>query len=190
MHLATATDLLIIALLISATAVVWKLYQVLGAVQKSLAGVEETRSRIDKTVDRLNSITGDTEKLLTQEIVPLLQTSRETITNLEIATRAVADTTILVRRITGTLDSTVNPERVSAAGKSLVAFAAKQSARAAQSLLSGLSTSLGAAAGALLARRKRAAERKPAARIAPAQDSAADKKVEEQAVPATKARAS
>ncbi len=158
-------QILVVILLVLGIVAVIRLWSVLGSVRQTLANVEATRQRLDTTADTV-------DKLLREEVTPTLQVARATITNVEVTTRALAETTSALRRITGKAEAVTDARRLISAGSALAHLVARKPSGPAgkarigsgRSLL-GLAAGLGAKFVGLLTRTKQTAP--PARRLPP-----------------------
>jgi hypothetical protein len=133
---------LLILLLICAILAVLRLYFVLGNVRQTLNNLEQTRTEVSGTLQRLEAAAATTEQVMREEVAPTLRVARETLVHVEVATRALADTTLVVRRLTGRADSVVSAGRLLSAGAPIAQFVASKSAGMVGSLLSGFGSGL------------------------------------------------
>lgn len=148
--------LLDIILFIGIVAVI-RLYFVLGQVRQSLTNLEETRTEISGTLKRLEAVAQSTEEVLRTEVTPTLQITRATLANLEITTRALAETTLAVRSLTGRAEQAVNAQRLLSAA---LPIARMMTARGG-GLASGLFAGIGSGIKAFLGRKTRIQADKP-----------------------------
>ena len=148
--------LLVILLIVGIVAII-RLYFVLGQVRTSLSNLEETRTEISGTLKRLESVAQSTEEVLRTEVTPTLQVTRATLANLEITTRALAETTLAVRGLTGRAEQAVNAQRLLTAA---VPIARMMSARG-SGLAAGLVAGIGSGIKALMGRKKRSSPSNP-----------------------------
>ncbi len=96
---------LIVILLIAGIVAVVRVIQLIGDVQKTLAGVEITRSELSTTLRRIDSLASTTETLMKDEVTPTLQIARQTLANVEETTRAVAESSQAVRDVTASVQN-------------------------------------------------------------------------------------
>ena len=89
------------ALIAAGIAVAVRLFYILGDVHNTIKGVDETRLEISATLKRVEAIVQTTDQVLREEITPTLRITRETLVHVESVTRALAETTQIIRRITG-----------------------------------------------------------------------------------------
>ena len=149
---------LLVILLIVGTVAVIRLYLVLGQVRQSLNNLEETRIEMSGTLKHLESVAKSTEEVLRTEITPTLQVTRATLANLEVTTRALAETTLAVRGLTGRAEQAVNAQRLLTAA---VPIARMMTARGG-GLAAGVVAGIGSGIKALFGRKRRAAVSDPA----------------------------
>lgn len=155
--MSTDIHILLVLLLVAAIFAVVRLYVVLGQVRQSLTNLEETRVEVGETMKRLESVAHSTEEILRTEVTPTLQVTRATLANLEITTKALADTTLAVRGITGRAEQAVNVQRLLSAA---LPFAKGVTARGG-GVASGLFAGISAGFKAVMNRKKGVAARKP-----------------------------
>ena len=145
-------QILIIAVLIVSFFAVGRLYFVLGSVRQTLVNLEVTRAEISSTVGRLDTAVHTAQTLLDEEVAPTLRVAREALVNVEIITRALAETTLAVRRLTGKAEGVVNAKQLVKLGGPLLQQLAKRSAH----VVSGIFGGIGSAVRGVLGRRKQA----------------------------------
>ena len=143
--------ILLFLLLLGGIFAVGRLYFVLGQVRQSLSNLEETRSEISSTLQRLESVAKSTEEVLRTEVTPTLQVTRATLANLEITTRALADTTLAVRGLTGRAEQAVNAQRLLTAALPIARMMTARGGGIASGLIAGIGTGI----KAMLGRKKR-----------------------------------
>ena len=143
-------QILIIAVLVVTFFAVARLYFVLGNVRNTLENLETTRTEISGTLKRLETVAQSTQKVLDEEVAPTLKVARETLVHVEITTRALADTTQAIRRLTGKAESVVNAQQLIKAGAPLLQQVAQRSA----GMLSGFLSGIGTGVRVALAKRK------------------------------------
>lgn len=148
--------LLDILLVVGIVAVV-RFYVILGQVRQTLTNMETTRTEISGTLKRLESVAQSTEEVLRTEVTPTLQITRATLANLEITTRALAETTLAVRGLTGRAEQAVNAQRLITAA---IPIARMMTARGG-GIASGLFAGIGSGIKAMLSRKKRPPSDKP-----------------------------
>lgn len=107
--------LLIVLLLVTIVAVV-KLIQLLRKVETTL---DTTKHDINSTLVELNGVTSSTKKLMEEELAPTLQVARQTLENVQVTTRVLADVTQSAQRVTQKVESMVDTTRLVASGASL-----------------------------------------------------------------------
>jgi len=130
----TIQILIILLLGISIVAVI-RLWSVLGSVRVTLANLEETRQEADKTLKSLAEVALSTDKVMREEVAPTLQRTRATLEHVEVTTRALAQTTQTISRLTGRAESLTTAQRLISLGGTV-----------AQSVLSGKANKNGAEA--------------------------------------------
>lgn len=155
--------ILLFLLLFVAIFAVVRFYFVLGQVRQSLTNLEETRTEISGTLKRLEAVANSTEEVLRTEVTPTLQVTRATLANLEVTTRALAETTLAVRGLTGRAEQAVNAQRLLTAA---VPLARMMSARGG-GLAAGLFAGIGSGIKAILGRKRRADPAAPELRAGP-----------------------
>ncbi len=96
--------LLAVLLMVSILAV-GKLFFVLGEVSTTLQKLEQTRTEIGTTLVRIEAVADATEKVIREEVVPTVKAAREAIENVEVTTRAIAETTVAARKLAATLEN-------------------------------------------------------------------------------------
>jgi hypothetical protein len=148
--------LLDILLVVGIVAVI-RLYVILGQVRQTLTNLEATRTEISSTLKRLETVAQSTEEVLRAEVTPTLQITRATLANLEITTRALAETTLAVRGLTGRAEQAVNAQRLITAA---IPIARMMTARGG-GIASGLFAGIGSGIKAMLSRKKRPPSDKP-----------------------------
>ncbi len=148
--------LLDLLLVIGIVAVI-RLYVILGQVRQSLANLEETRTEISGTLKQLETVAKSTEEVLRTEVTPTLQVTRATLANLEVTTRALADTTLAVRGLTGRAEQAVNAQRLLTAALPIARMMTARSGGIASGLLAGIGTGI----KAILSRKKTPAAATP-----------------------------
>lgn len=154
--------LLVILLIVGIVAII-RLYLVLGQVRQSLTNLEETRTEISGTLKQLESVAQSTEEVLRTEIMPTLQVTRATMANLEVTTRALAETTLAVRGLTGRAEQAFNAQRLLTAA---VPIARMMTARGG-GIAAGVVAGIGSGIRAIFGRKKRTALPDPALEAAP-----------------------
>jgi hypothetical protein len=145
-----AIQILIIAVLIVTFFAVGRLYFVLGNVRQTLANLETTRTEISSTLKRLETVAETTQKVLDEEVAPTLKVARETLVNVEITTRALAETTQAIRRLTGKAEGVANAQQLLKVGGPIL----KQVAQRSAGVFGGFFSGIGAGVRAILGRRK------------------------------------
>ncbi len=83
-----------ILLLIVSIVTVLKLFSVLNRIGATLA---QTQGEISGTLTQLEAAALSTDRLMREELTPMLQVTRQTLGNVEVTTRALAETTQSVR---------------------------------------------------------------------------------------------
>ena len=137
-------DVLLILLLIAAIFAVVRVFIVLGDVQKTLANLESTRTEITGTLHRLETVAETTQQIMRDEVVPKLKVARETLVNVEITTRALAETTQMARRLVGKVEGA---EKLFSLGGPVAQFVVKKVSGATGGFLSGVSAGIRAVMG-------------------------------------------
>ncbi len=128
-------EILIGALVVALIAITIKMFLVLTDLQKTIA---TTRTDLDMTMKRVDKVLDTTETLLHDEITPTIKIARETLANIEVTTRAIADTTVAARHVVTRVEGVVDPAHLATVGTALATFMAKRTAGAASGMLSGL----------------------------------------------------
>jgi uncharacterized protein YoxC len=156
-----------IAAVIYLIIVLVKLRRVLTQAETML---ETTRKDVDatlveasRTLQRLEAVAQSTEQVMREEVAPTLRVARETLTNIEVTTRAVADTTLAARRIAERADTLVDTQRLLSVGGAAAHLVLQKSAGVMGSLLSGVASGVGSGVRALLASRRNTAPPKAGA---------------------------
>jgi len=152
-----AIQILIIFVLIATLFAVLRLYFVLGNVRQTLKNLETTRTEISSTLQRLESVAQTTQRVLDEEVAPTLRVARDTLVNVEVTTRALAETTQAIRRLTGKAEGVVQAQQLIKVGGPLLQQVAKRSMGVVGSLFAGI----GAGMRSMLARRKQAPQPAP-----------------------------
>jgi uncharacterized protein YoxC len=131
-----------IAAVIYLLIVLVKLRRVLVRVEATLEtarkDVDATLAEANRALQRLEAVAASTEQVMREEVAPTLRVARETLTDIEVTTRAVADTTLVARRIAERADTLVDTQRLLAIGGTVTQFVLRKSASAAGGLLSGV----------------------------------------------------
>lgn len=131
-----------IAAVIYLIIVLVKLRRVLVNVEATLEtarkDVDTTLTEANRTLQRLEAVAASTEQVMREEVAPTLRVARETLANVEVTTRAVADTTRVARRIAERADTLVDTQRLLSVGGTVAQFVLKKSVSATGGLLSGM----------------------------------------------------
>ncbi len=143
-------QVLICLLIVALIAISVKLFMVLTDLQKTITS---TQRDIDKTITRVDTILDSAEVLLRDELTPTIKVARETLMNVEITTRAIADTTVAARQIVARLEGVIEPKHLATAGTAVATFIAKKTAGAASGMLSGLFSGISAGVKMVMHRR-------------------------------------
>lgn len=114
--MAQTIQILVIILLCSSIVAVIRLWSVLGCARITLANLEETRLEANETLKRLAEVSASTDKIMREEVAPTLQRTRATLENVEVTTRALAQTTQSIRRLTGRAESVTTAQKLLALG--------------------------------------------------------------------------
>lgn len=154
-----AIQILIFILLSLSIVAVIRLWSVLGSVRVTLANLEETRQEADKTLQQLSEVAASTDRVMREEVAPTLQLTRATLENVEVTTRALAQTTQAVRRLTGHAESLTTAQRLLSLGGSVAqsvlgAKANKNGADASHSVGFGVAFAVASRLRGLFGRRK------------------------------------
>jgi len=159
--LPTLIQYLLVALLAASIVAVLRLWSVLGSARVTLANLESTRMEATETLKRMDATLTTTEQVMREEVAPTLQAARATLSNVEVTTRALAETTTALRRLTGKAESVTDTRRLLSAGGALFQLfahrngtAAKVGASGGGGLLNGLALGVGARIAGLLTRRR------------------------------------
>jgi hypothetical protein len=157
MTIAVLIQYLLVVLLLSGIIAVLRLWSVLGSVRVTLANLETTRQEVTTTVKRLDETVVSADRLLREEVTPTLQVARTTLANVEVTTRALAETTTSLRRLTGKAATANDARHLITAGTALAqAMSRKKQESVAKSPGRGLLSAVGAGLFGLFARGKRA----------------------------------
>lgn len=147
-------QVLLIILLVGGIGAVVRLFLALGDLRRVLGNVETTlettRKDVDATLMRLNTVAESTDKVLREEIAPTLQVLRQTVSHVEVTTRAIADTSRAARQLIGAPETSGSSGPLKSVGNVVAQFAAKQ----ATSLAIGLLSRVGSSVAGLFGRRK------------------------------------
>lgn len=148
--------LIVVLLLVGIVALI-RLWSVLGSARVTLEGLEATRLEAAETLQRMDATLKTTDQLLREEVAPTLQAARATLGNVEMATRALAETTGALRRLTGKAENVSDTGRLISAGTALVQRASQRNGKPSNTgnLLSGIALGVGVRLANLLARRRK-----------------------------------
>ncbi len=138
-----------------------RFYVLLGQARQSLSNLEETRAEVSGTMKRLESVAASTEEILRTEVTPTLQVTRATLANLEVTTRALADTTLAVRSLTGRAEQAVNAQRLLTAALPIARMMSARSGGIASGLIAGIGTGIKAILGRKKTRPSETSELEP-----------------------------
>ncbi len=175
MTLPTLIQYLLAILLVVGIVAVLRLWSVLGSARVTLANLETTRLEATETLKRMDTTLATAEQLMREEVAPTLQAARATLDNVEVTTRALAETTSALRRLTGKAETVTDTRRLLSAGGALFQLVASRNGKPAKNgghasgLLNGLALGIGTRLAGLLTRRTRPAA-KPALPPGPAKD--------------------
>ena len=114
--MAQTIQILVIVLLCSSIVAVVRLWSVLGSARTTLANLEETRLEANETLKRLAEVSTSTDKIMREEVAPTLRQTRATLENVEVTTRALAQTTQSIRRLTGRAESVTTAQKLLSLG--------------------------------------------------------------------------
>jgi uncharacterized protein YoxC len=135
--------ILLAVLILVIIAAIARLFTVLGTVNRTL---ETTRADVDRTIAEVNrvmahveTIADSTEKLIQGEVTSTLKVTHATLANIEIMTRAAADATVTVRRLTGKAEDVAVGSGLITAGTLAIKLLGGKRGAMAGSLLSGVS---------------------------------------------------
>lgn len=138
-------------LIVALIGITIKLFLVLTDLQKTITN---TRADVDLTLKRVDTVLCTTETLIHEELTPTIKVARETLINVEITTRAIADTTVAARQMVSRLEGMVDSKHLATAGTAVAAFMAKRTAGAASGILTGLFSGISAGVRLVVTRRK------------------------------------
>ncbi len=113
-----------------------RIFFLVGDVQKTLAGIESTRTEITTTLQKVETVASTTEKLMREELTPTVRVARETLANLEVTSKALAESTAIVRKVAGSVENVHH--YISMSGP-IAQTLIKKASGAAGGLLSGIS---------------------------------------------------
>jgi len=119
--------------------------------------IEGLREDVDATLRRVDKAVGEAESLLRDEVAPTLQVARRTLQNIEVTTRALADTTIAARTVVGRIERSTNAARLGQVGGLATGLIMRKGSGAAAGLFSNVMTGVGHALLGLIQRRARGA---------------------------------
>ena len=128
-----AIQIVAFLLLLALLFVAYRLWDLLGTLKKTIQGLEETRQQVTVVVERANGIVDQVDAMLHQRIEPTLQTAQEAVANVESATRTVVESATALRAVVAKAEAAAGVGQLLAAGSAL--------------------------AGALIQRRRQAAEK-------------------------------
>ncbi len=100
--------LIIVLLLVSIVAVL-RLLQVMKRLETTL---DTTQKDVNKTLEQLNGVAASTQKLMNDELAPTLQVARQTMENVQVTTRALADVTQSAQRVTQKVEGMMETTRL------------------------------------------------------------------------------
>ncbi len=165
--MALTINILVIILLCSSIVAVIRLWSVLGSARTTLANLEETRMEANETLKRLAEVSASTDKIMREEVAPTLRQTRATLENVEVTTRALAQTTQSIRRLTGRAESVTTAQKLLSLGGAVAqnVFANKTNKTNANAAPASAPTGMGlafAVARTLLSRRHKAEKTEPA----------------------------
>ena len=152
-------QILDIVLLIVAILVCGRIFFLLGNVRHTLIGIDSTRVEIASTLKRVEAVADATEHVLREELAPTLQSARQALANIEVSSRALAETTQIVRKAAGAVEDV---QRFFSGSGPIAQVILKKASGVAGGLLSGISVGL----KTVLGRGKTA----PKPQVAPAAD--------------------
>lgn len=122
---------LVILLLVAALFLSWRIWELLGALQQSIKGLEQTRSQAAETISRANAAVLLTERLLKEELEPTAKSVRSAIGNFEIASKSLSDSVGAMRRLTSKAETASGIGRALAVGGAIAGMIAGRHDRAA-----------------------------------------------------------
>ena len=169
MTLPTLIQYLLVALIVVGIVAVLRLWSVLGSARVTLANLETTRLEVSETLKRMDTTLATTEQVMREEVAPTLRAARATLDNVEVTTRALAETTSALRRLTGKAESVTDTRRLLSAGGALFHLVTHRNGKPANAekpagngLFSGLALGIGARVAGLLTRHRPQRAAKPA----------------------------
>jgi hypothetical protein len=169
MPIALVIQILLVILLLAGIFATLRLWSVLGSARVTLTNLETTRQEATETLKRLDATVATADQLLREEVAPTLQVARATLANVEVTTRALAETTTSLRRITGRAEAATDAKRLFTAGSALaLAAARRKQGEPTKRSGGGLLGALGAGLVGLLTRHKKQASGGKAQALAPA----------------------
>ncbi|CEK18406.1 hypothetical protein CWRG_02156 [Chthonomonas calidirosea] len=127
-----AIQIVAFLLLLALLFVAYRLWDLLGTLKRTIQGLEETRHQITVVVERANGVVDQVDAMLKERIEPTLHTAQEAVEHVQSATRSVAESAASLRLMVARAEASASVGRLLAAGGTL--------------------------AGALLQRRRQAAE--------------------------------
>lgn len=101
----TVIQVLEVILLIVGILAVGRIFFLVGDLQRTLVNLEQTRGEITTTLKRVESVADETERLMREEVAPTLKIARDTLVNVEVTTRALAESTVIVRQAAGMIEN-------------------------------------------------------------------------------------
>lgn len=158
-------NILLVGLLCVSIFAVIRLISVLNDVNKMLAlasnEVTTAHKEVATTLERVDTVLTTAETLLREEVTPTLQVARTTLDNVEVTTRALAETTVLTRQVMQRVDGMVDAGKLAQVGGAVAQFALKKGAGAASGLLSSVASGMGGALMSLFHRKHPAESESP-----------------------------
>ncbi len=139
MNTGQVIQVLDIVLLIVAILVCGRVFFLLGDVRHTLTGIDSTRTEITSTLKRVDTVVDTTERMLTEELTPTLHTARQALANIEVSSRALAETTQIVRKAAGAVEDV---QRFFSGSGPIAQVLIKKASGMAGGLLSGISVGL------------------------------------------------
>jgi uncharacterized protein YoxC len=135
--------ILLVALIVVAIAALARVFALVGSINRTVEGmrtdVDRTMSEVNRVMTHVESIADSTEKLIQGEVTDTLRVTHATLANIEIMTRAAADATVAVRRITGKAETAAANSGLLTAGTIALKLLAGKRGAIAGTLLSGIS---------------------------------------------------
>ena len=103
----------------------------------------ELRREIEATLGRVDTVLNSAEALLRDEVAPTLKIARQTLQNVEVTTRALADTTIAARSVVNRLERTTSSSKLVQVGGIATTLLIKKGSCAAANLFKNAALGVG-----------------------------------------------